>query len=106
MSFINSATAYANLSDLVGLDSYQAFHDNVVSAIDTSASTLLPSSDPTVIAGYKAIYNATANFLTQQIGQVEILLSLTGTPQGAQTVAIQAALQHPFRCVVFLFIVV
>ncbi|KAI0758529.1 hypothetical protein BC629DRAFT_1726530 [Irpex lacteus] len=95
MSYINSATAYANLSDLVGLDSYQAFHDNVVAAVDSSASTLLPSQDPTVIAGYKTIYNATASFLTQQIGQVEILLSLTGTPQGAQTVAIQAALQHP-----------
>ncbi len=99
MSYINSATAYANLSDLVGLDSYQAFHDNVVAAVDSSASTLLPSQDPTGIAGYKTIYNATASFLTQQIGQVDILLSLTGTPQGAQTVAIQAALQHPLRCV-------
>ncbi|KAI0091378.1 GMC oxidoreductase [Irpex rosettiformis] len=96
MSYINSATAYANLSDLVGLNAYQSFHDGVLSAIDSSASTLLPSSDPTVIAGYKTIYNTTASFLTQQIGQVEILLSLTGTPAGAQTVAIQAALQHPF----------
>ncbi|KAI0684004.1 GMC oxidoreductase [Cytidiella melzeri] len=95
LSYINSATAYANLSDLVGLDTFQSFYANVMSAIDTSAATLLPSQDPGVIAGYKAIYKATANLMLSQVGQVEILLSLTGTPQGAQTIAIQAALQHP-----------
>ena len=56
----------------------------------------MPSQDPTVIAGYKAIYNATAALLATPIGQIEILLSLTGSPQGANTIAIQAALQHPF----------
>lgn len=57
----------------------------------------MPSQDPTVIAGYKAIYQTTANVLTTPVGQVEILLSLTGTAVGgAQSVAIQAALQHPF----------
>ncbi|KAI0698246.1 GMC oxidoreductase [Cytidiella melzeri] len=95
LSFINSATAYANLSDLVGLDTYQSFQANIMSSLDSSAASLSPSQDPTVIAGYKTIYNVTANLMLSQVGQVEILLSLTGTPQGAQTVAIQAALQHP-----------
>lgn len=68
-----------------------------MSAIDTSATSLVPSTDPTVIEGYKAIYNATANFLNSPAGQIEILLSLTGTAQaGDRSVAIQAALQHPF----------
>ena len=99
LPFVNSATCYANVSTLLGDDAFQAFVQNTASAIDTSATSLVPSQDPTVIAGYKAIYNATAQLLGSPIGQIEILLSLTGSPQGAQTIAIQAALQHPFRYV-------
>ncbi|KAI0339756.1 GMC oxidoreductase [Trametopsis cervina] len=95
LSFINSATGYANISDLVGLDSYQSFQANIASAIDSSAASLVPSQDPTVIAGYKAIYNATANMMLTPVGQVEILLSLTETQQNTRVVAVQAALQHP-----------
>ncbi|CAL1700471.1 unnamed protein product [Somion occarium] len=97
LSFINSATAYANISDLVGPDFTPTFHQQIVDALDQSSTSLVPSQDPTVIAGYKAIYQTTANVLTTPVGQVEILLSLTGTAVGgAQSVAIQAALQHPF----------
>lgn len=95
LSFINSATCYANTSMLI--DSSASFIANVASAIDTSASSLVPSTDPTVIAGYKAIYNATAQLLSTSVGQIEILLSLTGSGVGAESIAIQAALQHPFR---------
>lgn len=98
LSFINSATAYANISDLVGLGDYQSVVANIGSAIETSASSLVPSQDPTVIAGYKAIYNVTTNMMLSPVGQVELLLSLTGTAQGgAQSIAVQAALQHPLR---------
>ena len=97
LSFINSATCYANTSMLIGSSASSAFIANVASAIDTSASSLVPSTDPTVIAGYKAIYNATAQLLSTSIGQIEILLSLTGSGVGAESIAIQAALQHPFR---------
>lgn len=56
-----------------------------------------PSADPTVTAGYLAIYNATASTMLDPIGQVELLLALTGTSQGGPgSFAIQAALQHPF----------
>lgn len=97
LSFINSATAYANVSDLLGPDFAPTFHQNIASTLDQSASSLVPSQDSSVIAGYKAIYNTTASILMTQIGQVEILLSLTGTAAGgAQSIAIQAALQHPF----------
>ena len=97
LSFINSATAYANVSDLLGPDFAPTFHQNIASTLDQSASSLVPSQDSSVIAGYKAIYNTTASILMTQIGQVEILLRLTGTAAGgAQSIAIQAALQHPF----------
>ena len=96
MSFINSATCYANVSNIFQTDDWQSFIKQTTDALESSASTLVPSQDPTVIAGYKAIYNATAQLLGSPIGQIEILLSLTGSPQGAQTIAIQAALQHPF----------
>lgn len=99
LSFINSATAYANISDLLG-SSYTTFQANIASALETSASSLVPSQDPTVIAGYKAIYNTTASLMNTPVGQVEILLSLTGTTQNSnKIIAIQAALQHPFRWV-------
>ena len=79
---------------------WQTFHANVASALDASAGTLVPSTDPTVVAGYKAIYNATVQLMGTPVGQVELLLSLTGaTSSTDKIIAIQAALQHPFRCV-------
>jgi hypothetical protein len=51
------------------------------------------SSDAGVIAGYKAIYNTTANnILTSPIGLIELLLG--NDIDGA--IRIYAALQHPF----------
>lgn len=93
-SFINSATAYANVTNLF-LGNAQQFHDgNVNGAYNES---LVPSTDPTVIAGYKAIFQATADkILLSNAGQIELLLSITGSPDGAATIAIQAALQHPY----------
>lgn len=97
-SFINSAIAYANVTDLLGNYS-DTFHTTDVNGqLQTSLSTLVPSTDPTVIAGYKAIYQATADqILMTRAGQVELLFSLTGTTVGgADSIAIQAALQHPY----------
>ncbi|KII86080.1 hypothetical protein PLICRDRAFT_31568 [Plicaturopsis crispa FD-325 SS-3] len=98
MSFINSATAYANITDLLGFDFAPTFKDEITAAINTSAATLVPSTDAGVIAGYKAIYNTGAEtILMTQVGQIELLLSLTGTAVGgSQSIAIQAALQRPF----------
>lgn len=98
LSFVNSATAYVNMSTVLGADTYQTFQANVASAIESSATSLVPSQDPTVIAGYKAIYNATANMMLSPLGQMEILLSLTGTAVGgAKSIAVQGALQHAMR---------
>lgn len=100
LSYINSATCYANLTTLFGNNVTDAsnFQQQVLSAVDSSASNLVPSKDPGVIAGFKAIYTATADkFLNSPLGHVEFLLYATGAAgANPQTIAIQVALQHPF----------
>ncbi|KAG8897647.1 hypothetical protein FRB99_008013 [Tulasnella sp. 403] len=97
-SFINSAIAYSNITDLLG--SYAStLHDQIVANLTAFVNdrSKNPSADPAVTAGYQAIYKANADMVMSQIGQVELLLSLTGTAQGgAGSFAVQAALQHPF----------
>lgn len=105
LSYINSATAYVNMSTLLGAENVPTFQSQIEGQL-SQAITLVPSTDPTVIAGYEAIYNVTAQqLLTSPVGQVEILLSLTGIPSNAETVAIQVALQHPYRSVQFYIII-
>lgn len=59
---------------------------------------LVPSTDSTVLAGYKAVYEIAANkLITSPSGQIELLLALTGTSAGPNTISVQAALQRPFR---------
>ncbi|KAG9001406.1 hypothetical protein FRB90_011628, partial [Tulasnella sp. 427] len=96
-SFINSAIAYTNITDLLG-DSAATFHQDLITNLSTHANNPAynPSTDPTVTKGYQAIYQANADMLLTPIGQVELLLSLTGGVIGPDTFAVQAALQHPF----------
>jgi choline dehydrogenase len=100
LSFINSATCYVNLTTLFNNDGSSAsfFQSQVTSQLDSSASSLVPSNDPGVIAGYKAIYTATANkFLNSPLGHIELLLYASGVPGAkAQTISVQVAFQHPF----------
>ena len=105
LSFVNSATAYVNITTLLGSEQEaSAFQTQVIDALASSSSSLVPSNDSTVIAGYQAIYNTTVNqILMSPVGQVELLLDLTGTQQaGSQSVAVQCALQHPYRFVITL----
>ncbi|CAE6528720.1 unnamed protein product [Rhizoctonia solani] len=95
LSFINSAIAYANITDLFG-DWAPTFQEQVRANMSDNVNALVPN-DPRVKAGYQAVYQATTEkILMSQAGQVELLFSLTGTSQGSDTIAIQAALQHPF----------
>ncbi|KAI8968793.1 hypothetical protein BD414DRAFT_503765 [Trametes punicea] len=88
--FVNSATAYVNAAPQL--------QQQIASALSSSVSSLVPSTSAEVKQGYELIYNTTLNtFFTSPIGFVEILFSLTGGEvDGSYTVAIQAALQHPF----------
>ncbi|KAG6891131.1 hypothetical protein C0992_010426 [Termitomyces sp. T32_za158] len=90
MSFINSATAYVNASVL--FDDPAGFASGINSALASSVSNLVPSQDSEVIEGYKAIYQTTQKLITQDVGQVELLLSINSP----NTITIQAAIQHPF----------
>lgn len=99
LSFVNSATCYANLTILAGSDAdATAFQKSVLDALDQSVATLVPSKDQGVIDGYKALYTSNANnILLSPVGQVELLLYATGNLAGGdQTISIQIALQHPF----------
>ncbi|KAF5376205.1 hypothetical protein D9757_009331 [Collybiopsis confluens] len=92
LSFINSATAYVNLTTLLGSSAASSLISSAQSAVDSSASSMLPLGDTTVAAGYKQIYNTIANqFYQGNSGQIELLMAITG----AGSLLIQAAIQHP-----------
>ncbi|KAI0053551.1 GMC oxidoreductase [Auriscalpium vulgare] len=95
LSFVNSATAYVNVTALFG-DSAGAFQTAVSGAMESSAASLVPSQDATVVEGYRAIYNVSQQLLSSPLGHVEILLNLIETPAGPQSIGIQIALQRPF----------
>jgi len=99
LSFINSATCYANLSDLFGSHEDAAkFQKDILADIDKPASGLIPSKNPGVIEGYKALSRANAEkILMSRVGQVELLLFAMGKRgSNEQTISIQFALQHPY----------
>jgi choline dehydrogenase len=75
----------------------ESYKNSILSQLDAYISSV-PSTDSTVIAGYKAVYEVAANqLITSKSGQVELLLGLTGTSLGSNTISVQAALQRPFR---------
>lgn len=91
-SYINSAIAYVNLTAMLGANAASTLVSSISDAAGSSAS-LVPSQYPEVVAGYNAMYGkAVELFQTTPVGNIELLLSLTG----AGTVGIQAGLQHPF----------
>jgi hypothetical protein len=96
-SFINSGIAYINGTLLFGgSDSFAGFINGIPSS-SVAAATLAPSTDSTVIEGYKAIYDTTVNTTYPTTGLVEILLSINAANQ----IAVQAAGQQPLRCAFF-----
>lgn len=97
LSFVNSAIAYSNITDLFG-DYAPEFKKTVTDNATWAVETLSPTTDSTVRAGYAATYAVQAEqLILSPIGQVELLLGLTGTAQGGDdSVAVQAALQRSF----------
>ena len=86
LSFINDAVAYVNSSVLFGT-AVTDMQTTIMSQIDQYAP-----EDPTVAAGYQAIYNTTAKTIfTSPLGQIELLI---GNNLDA-TINLGASLQHP-----------
>jgi choline dehydrogenase len=94
LSFINSATAYVGAPKLFAdIDQFAAgLEDQRKTAVQDG---LVPSSDPTVQAGYDAIYQAEESLVKTDVGAVEILLGLMGSAGGARTLQVQCGIQHP-----------
>ncbi len=78
-------------SDLFG-DYDTTFTSEVAANLTWAQQNVLPSTDPTVIAGYTATYKVGTDIvLKSRVGQVELLMGLTGTSQGGDdSIAIQA----------------
>ncbi|OCB92256.1 hypothetical protein A7U60_g336 [Sanghuangporus baumii] len=97
LSFVNGAEAYINLTTLFGQDQAETYQQEVSSAIDSNADSLVASSDETVKEGYKAIQHAiTDTFMLSELGHVELLFSVQGQKgSSSQSVMIQCALQRP-----------
>ncbi|KAG5643926.1 hypothetical protein DXG03_009334 [Asterophora parasitica] len=92
LSFVNSATAFANLTRLFGTEGAAGFQKFIADGLEDSASKLVPSQSKEVIEGYKAIYDTIANkIMNTEVAVIELLLALN-TPG---EVGVQAALQHP-----------
>ncbi|KAH8918550.1 GMC oxidoreductase [Atractiella rhizophila] len=93
LSYTNDAIIYVPGRTLFG-DSYNSFSNELKANLSWSSQNVAPehvSSNADVMAGYEAIYNTNAQVLLPgDVGQVEILLSLTGG-----NIAVQFALQHP-----------
>jgi choline dehydrogenase len=97
MSLINDAVAFVNSSALFGgTDAVAEFQAQILDALNASAAALVPSQYPEVAAGYALGYQTLAEEFLPEVAQVELLLSV----MGAGTITVQAAMQHPFRCVV------
>lgn len=86
LSYVNDAVAYANSANLFSDPS------ELQSTIMSQISQLAPS-DPTMAAGYEAIFKVTAETIfPSELGQIELLLGL----DVSGVVNIGATLQHPY----------
>lgn len=95
LAWVNEGEAYVNASTLFG-SSLSSTQSTVSGQVDSSASTV-PSTDSTVIAGFKEMYSViTDKYMPSDLGHVELLLSTQGQKGStSQSVQIQCALQHP-----------
>ncbi|KAH9479094.1 GMC oxidoreductase family protein Mala s 12 [Psilocybe cubensis] len=91
-SFVNSGIAYVNGSRLFNGDAnFAAFLDGINGALDSSASTLVPSQYSPVVEGYKTVYKTVASNTYPTTGLIEILFSINSPG----VVNIQVGLQQP-----------
>ncbi|KAJ5750625.1 hypothetical protein N7533_007653 [Penicillium manginii] len=90
LTYIDSAIAYVNASNI-----YPTTLESELSTIQSKLTTYAPNTtyENTVLEGYKAIYNTTAQIFNSPTGLVELLFM---NSDGNGDVGITAALQHPY----------
>ncbi|KAJ2926788.1 hypothetical protein H1R20_g10294, partial [Candolleomyces eurysporus] len=94
LSYVNCGTAYVNGSFLFdGDESFNNFVTGVRATLSdpTTLNPLIPSTDPAVVEGYKAIYQSYVDKIIPEAGLVEILFSINSPG----VITVQAALQTP-----------
>ncbi|KAL1746534.1 GMC oxidoreductase [Schizophyllum fasciatum] len=92
LSFVNSATAYVNMTTIMGADAVSQLKNSVLSSVDDTVNRLSSSYSDEVKEGSKSLYQFSANTLDQTVGGIELLLNVMGDGY----VGITAAIQHPF----------
>ncbi|TFK24538.1 mala s 12 allergen [Coprinopsis marcescibilis] len=95
LSFVNSGTSYVPGSFLFdGEESFNNFLSGVKDTFEDDAvlGPLIGSADPTIIAGYRAIYSTLLDKIYPEGGLVEMLYSINAPGQ----ILVQAAIQNPF----------
>ncbi|AAW46800.1 hypothetical protein CNBM0790 [Cryptococcus deneoformans B-3501A] len=96
-TYVNEAVGYPSMSDIMqSSSSASTYASTVSSAIDgmvTNVTSWLDLPD-TVATGLTSQYQIQQQWLTEDIGQLEIVLTLLGN--GGNELGIQVALQHPF----------
>ncbi|KAJ7784207.1 hypothetical protein B0H16DRAFT_291615 [Mycena metata] len=93
-TYMNEATAYPTIADLMGSDASSWVSGlNMTTALSTAVAAA--SMDPTVAAGVQAQYALQSQWAaSSSIGQVELIFNMFGATAGS--IGIQFCLQHPF----------
>ncbi|PPQ72740.1 hypothetical protein CVT24_012634 [Panaeolus cyanescens] len=92
LSCINDAVAFVNISTLFGGNPVPELQKQIADFLPEAATTLVPSTSPEVIEGYKDIYNTIVEKFWEKTAHIEMLMSIISPG----VVSIQSALQHPF----------
>ncbi|WWD20874.1 hypothetical protein CI109_105351 [Kwoniella shandongensis] len=95
-TYINEAVGYPSMADITSDTEAASYATTVNSQIDQQVTQVtswqnLPAN---VATGLKAQYKIQQEWLTSDVGQLEIILTLLG--KGGNQLGIQVALQHPF----------
>ncbi|TYJ57301.1 hypothetical protein B9479_002034 [Cryptococcus floricola] len=96
-TYVNEAVGYPNMADIMDSDSSAStYADDVSDKISDTVSDVTSWLDlpDNVATGLTAQYKIQQEWLTGDIGQLEIILTMLGN--GGNEMGIQVALQHPF----------
>lgn len=96
-TYVNEAVGYPSMSDIMqsssSASSYASTVSSAIDALVTNVTSWLNLPD-NVATGLKSQYQIQQEWLNEEIGQLEIVLTLLGN--GGNEIGIQVALQHPF----------
>ncbi|WWC92503.1 uncharacterized protein L201_007462 [Kwoniella dendrophila CBS 6074] len=96
-TYVNEAVGYPSMLDIIGSDDEaNSYASNIASQMTTTISNVKSWLDlpDNVVTGLKAQYDIQQKWMTSDVGQLEIILTMLG--KGGNEMGIQVALQHPW----------